>query len=112
MHCGRNELTASSSLHTDAVEKVPGMAAPRNNRIIEADFLNRSCAFDTRLELILLGDPPQNLFSTASTRFGHEAPLFVAMHATGPVEACYTQSVILGLRVIAHAATRVHYSPG
>jgi hypothetical protein len=28
----------------DAVEKVLGMAALRNNRIIESDFLNRSCA--------------------------------------------------------------------
>jgi hypothetical protein len=47
---------------TDTVEKVLGMAAPRNNRIIEADFLNRSCAFDTRLELILLGDPLKIFF--------------------------------------------------
>jgi hypothetical protein len=41
---------------TDAVEKVPGIAATRNNRIIEGYFLNRSCALDARLELILLGD--------------------------------------------------------
>jgi hypothetical protein len=49
---------------TDTVEKVLGMAAPRNNRIIEADFLNRSCAFETRLELILLGDPLKIFFNS------------------------------------------------
>jgi hypothetical protein len=53
-------------LWVDTVEKVLGMAAQRNNRIIESDFLNRSCAFESFLELILLGDPPENLFSTAS----------------------------------------------
>ena len=31
-----------------------------------ADSVNRSCAFDARLESILLADPPQNPFSTAS----------------------------------------------
>ena len=47
------------------------MAALRNNGIIESDFLNRSCAFEACLELILLGDPPENLFSTASTKSMH-----------------------------------------
>jgi hypothetical protein len=47
---------------TDAVEKVLGMAALRNNRIIESDFLNRSCAFEACLELILLGDPLKIFF--------------------------------------------------
>ena len=56
-----------------AVERVPGMAAPRNNRIIEGDFLNRSCAFDDHLELILLGDPLKIFFqqhrsTTSKTR--------------------------------------------
>jgi hypothetical protein len=41
-------------LLTDTVEKVLGMAPLRNNRIIESDFLNRSCAFEACLELILL----------------------------------------------------------
>jgi hypothetical protein len=58
-------------VRVDTVEKVLGMATPRNNRIIEVDFLNRSCAFDTRLELILLGGPHKNLFSTASTQLGN-----------------------------------------
>jgi hypothetical protein len=31
------------------------------------------------------------------TQLGHEAPLFVALHATGPADTCYAQSVILGL---------------
>src|SRR5713101_6784513 len=38
----------------------------RNNRIVGANFLNRSCAFDARLESMLLEDPPQNPFSTVS----------------------------------------------
>jgi hypothetical protein len=35
---------------TDAVEKVGGMSPTRNNRIMGAAFLNRSCAADARLE--------------------------------------------------------------
>jgi hypothetical protein len=42
------------------------MPLARNNRIMGANFLNQSCAFDARLESILLADPPQNPFSTAS----------------------------------------------
>jgi hypothetical protein len=57
---------------TDTVEKVPGMSPARNKRIMGAEFLNRSCAFDARLESMLLGDPPKNPFSTASTQFGHQ----------------------------------------
>jgi hypothetical protein len=52
----------------DAVEKVVGMSAVRNNRIIGADFLNGAFAFGACIESILLGDPPQNLFSTASVK--------------------------------------------
>jgi hypothetical protein len=66
------EASSDRQVMTDAVEKVLSVAVPRNNRIIEGNFLNRSCAFDARLELILLGDPPQNLFSTASTHSGHK----------------------------------------
>jgi len=40
-----------------AVEKVCGMPSVRNNRIMVADFLNRSCAFDARFESILLAAP-------------------------------------------------------
>jgi len=47
---------------TDAVEKVPGMPPARNKRIMGAEFLNRSCAFDARLESMLLGDPLKILF--------------------------------------------------
>jgi hypothetical protein len=55
---------------SDAVEKVGGMPSVRNNRNAGDDFLNRSCAFGGRLESMLLGDPPQNPFSTASARSG------------------------------------------
>jgi hypothetical protein len=39
---------------TDAVEKVGGMPRSHNNRIMDSDSVNRSCAFDARLESILL----------------------------------------------------------
>jgi hypothetical protein len=58
--------TAECPLWVDAVEKVRDIPAERNNRIREVDFLNRTCAYDTRLESILLADPPENPFSTAS----------------------------------------------
>src|SRR5262245_41131727 len=38
---------------------------------MDADFLNPSCTIDARLGSKLLGDPPQNPFSTVSHRFGH-----------------------------------------
>jgi hypothetical protein len=47
------------------------MRPERNNRIVGDDFLNRSCAFGGRLESILLGDPPQNPFSTVSVKTGN-----------------------------------------
>jgi hypothetical protein len=49
---------------TDGVDKVRGMSWTSNNRIIGVNFLNRTCAFDTHCESILLRDPPN---STAST---------------------------------------------
>jgi len=58
-------------LLTDAVEKVGSTALARNNRIPGDDFLNRPCALSGRLESMLLRDPPQNRFSTASTHTGH-----------------------------------------
>src|SRR3972149_2762630 len=67
---GRTRSTGRSQLLTDAVEKVDDMPPSRNNRIMGADFLNRSCAFDARLESMLLGGTPQNPFSTASTKSG------------------------------------------
>jgi len=44
--CSRRVLLSM----TDAVEKVGGMLPTRNNRIMGAAFLNRSCASDARLE--------------------------------------------------------------
>src|SRR4030095_14651605 len=54
----------------------------RNNRIMGANFLNRSCAFDARLESMLLGVPPQNPFSTASVmcRSPHPRQSWVCEH--------------------------------
>src|SRR5262249_4480459 len=43
----------------------------RNNRIRGANFLNRSCALDARLESMLLKAPCQNPFSTASAKSRH-----------------------------------------
>jgi putative tryptophan/tyrosine transport system substrate-binding protein len=74
-----NAAVRQSRKMTDAVEKARGMSAARNNRIIGADFLNRPFAFDACLESILLGDPPQNLFSTASTHLGSWAANFAVM---------------------------------
>jgi len=48
------------------VEDVGGMPSARINRIVGADFLNRSCAPDARLlNQGCLGDSPQIVFSTA-----------------------------------------------
>jgi hypothetical protein len=58
-------------LRVDAVDKVGGMPPARNNRIMGDDFLNRSCAFVGCLESILLGDHPQNHFSTVSVKTGN-----------------------------------------
>src|SRR5215472_16096329 len=55
---------------SDAVGKVGDGTPVRNNRIRGDDFLNRSCAFGGRLESMLLGDPPQNRFSTVSVSLG------------------------------------------
>src|SRR5262249_35559193 len=51
-----------SQLRVDAVEKVLGIAALRNNRIMADDFLTPSCVFGAYLELILLGDPLKFFF--------------------------------------------------
>src|SRR5262252_4993844 len=55
-------LGGSYPLMTDAVEKVGATLTTRNNRIAQAGFLNRSCAFDARLESILLEDPLKIFF--------------------------------------------------
>ena len=55
---------------SDADEKVGDGAPARNNRIVGDDFLNRYCAFGGHLESMLLGDPPQNRFSTVSVTLG------------------------------------------
>jgi len=64
-------VTAAGLTRADAVEKVGAMPVARNNRIVATGFLNRSCAFDACLESMLLSDPLQNPFSTASTLSGH-----------------------------------------
>jgi hypothetical protein len=64
---------------TDAVEKVRGMPAASNKRIKERKFLNLNCALKACFELILLGDPPQNLFSTVSTHSGHSSGRITAV---------------------------------
>src|SRR5215471_16536369 len=43
-------------------KKVGATLTTRNNRIAQAGFLNRSCAFDARLESILLEDPLKIFF--------------------------------------------------
>jgi hypothetical protein len=59
---------AVGPLLTDAVETVGSTASARNNRIPGDDFLNRPCAISGRLESMLLRDPSQNRFSTASVK--------------------------------------------
>src|SRR5262249_42100367 len=54
--------SADYRLWADAVEKVRGIRLERNNRIIGADFLNRTCAFGPHFESILLGDPAKIFF--------------------------------------------------
>src|SRR5262249_8393618 len=55
-------------LRVDAVEKVGATLTTRNNRIVQAGFLNRSCAFDARLESILLEDPLKIFFREYRSR--------------------------------------------
>src|SRR5262252_9332536 len=61
-------LGGSYPLMTDAVEKVGATLTTRNNRIAQAGFLNRSCAFDARLESILLEDPLKIFFRQYRSR--------------------------------------------
>src|SRR5262249_53521681 len=47
---------------------------PQRDESFQSDALrpaSRSCAFGAHLESLLLGDPPKNPFSTASTHCGH-----------------------------------------
>src|ERR1700724_2840258 len=44
------------------------------------------------------------------TPSGHAASFFVAMHATDPLQTCYTRSVILALGVRPYEAARVHHT--
>src|SRR5262252_7385122 len=55
-------------LWVDAVEKVGATLTTRNNRIAQAGFLNRSCAFDARLESILLEDSLKIFFRQYRSR--------------------------------------------
>src|SRR5258708_14430863 len=54
----------------DAVEKVRGIRATSNNRIIRVDTLNGAYAFGAHLESILLRHPYKIFFSTASANYG------------------------------------------
>ena len=67
------------------LKKASACRPARNYRISGADILNRSCAFDADLESILLGDPPQNPFSTASTQSGHRPALRSCRRTPGSV---------------------------
>ena len=69
----------------DAVEKVRSVPSARNNRIILADFLNRSCAFDARFESILLAAAAQNPFQ--QHRPESRGLFEVASSASAPREA-------------------------
>jgi hypothetical protein len=65
---GSDADIAKATRLTDAVEKVRSMPPTRNNRINETDFLNQHCAFDADAGFsMLLGDPSQNPFPTASS---------------------------------------------
>src|SRR5262245_20001109 len=68
----------------------------RNNRITGANFLNRSCAFDARLESMLLGVPLKILFQQHRSR---AEELHVTI--TGPLlppEAVFKADITGGLR--------------
>jgi hypothetical protein len=66
------------------------MPAGRNNRIIGANFLNRTCAYGARLESILLVDTPKNLFATASVNNGVIGPLALGpLHPNDPTLLVY-----------------------
>src|SRR5215467_11226304 len=68
-------LDGAPDLHgADQSGLVDCRPSARNNRIIIADFLNRSCAFDARLESILRAAPAQ-ILSTASARIGRTSLL-------------------------------------
>src|SRR6266446_9316926 len=61
---GAGQAIGGQTMTDDAVEKIRGMSWTRNNRIIGVDFLNRTCAFDTHCESILLRDPRKSFFDS------------------------------------------------
>src|SRR5215472_16294747 len=61
-HCSSVKVVCKRRLRVDAVEKVGATLTTRNNRIAQAGFLNRSCAFDARLESIFLEEPLKIFF--------------------------------------------------
>src|SRR5215472_7941743 len=67
-HCSSVKVVCKGRLRVDAVEKVGATLTTRNNRIAQAGFLNRSCAFDARLESILLEDPLKIFFRQHRSR--------------------------------------------
>src|SRR5208283_2914277 len=83
-------------LRVDAVEKVASVPLARNNRIEETDILNRSYAFDSGFESMLLGDPPKILFQ--QYRLKADKPSHTKLRrcprpkdiATRPRQVCFT----------------------
>src|SRR5262252_5788708 len=75
---------------TDAVEKVGATLPTRNNRIAQAGFLNRSCAFAARLESILLEDPLKIFFRQYRSRseqlkVSKSIPLYPRKRKSAPI---------------------------
>src|SRR5258708_26093860 len=79
----------------DAVEKVRGIRATSNNRIIRVDTLNGAYAFGAHLESILLRHPYKIFFSTASANYGSR----IAFH---------TPRQLVALRHHRHPSCRSH----
>ena len=52
----------------DAVEKVYGILLTHNNRIIDLDFLNLTCAFDAHFEINVAERSPQSFFHSIGPR--------------------------------------------
>jgi hypothetical protein len=76
----------------DAVEKVGGTKAARNNRILGVDFPNRSCGFETGFESILLCNPLK-IFSTAESGHKRTRALHKPMSALPPkADICAAQA--------------------
>jgi hypothetical protein len=76
---------------TDAVEKVGGSPASRNNRIVEVCLLNQCCASEADLESILLREVRKIFFqhgvipgSRHTQALGISSPRIDEVHLMGP----------------------------